>query len=365
MNKREQIQYAAREAFIQHGCCGILQVAQRVGKIKISLDIINELVDIGELPSKPNILVAYPDNRIKDSWIDDMTKWDFKHTALIEFVNYSSLWKYELNGFDMVIFDEVHATSENQRESMRLLIDTTDVVLGLSGTISQDTELELMEIGLKVLHKYSVEEAIEDEIIAPYKIYIHMVQLDTVHKEPNKKGKMVSEKQRYDNYTYVIEQMKMERRDFKFLALHRNRVLQSSIAKRNKTIQLLKKYANKKTLVFTGLKKISEGLGIPYFHSTSDNNAVFDDFKHGTISSLAVVNIGRAGVTFEDLDCIIINSFTGNEETTEQIIARALNRDKEGKMAEIHIVTSSEEAELKKLNKTLSSFKQENIIWEK
>lgn len=365
MNKRQAVQEAARRAFIDNGMCGILQVAQRVGKIKISLDIIVELVETVDLPKTPRILVAYPDNRIRDSWQADLEKWGHNWDGWMIFVNYASLHKYDEQAFDMIIYDEIHATSEAQRETMRLQISTTDIVLGLSGTISQDTQIELADLGLSVLYKYTVEEAIEDEIIAPYKIYIHMVELDRVHKEPNKKGKLVSEKQRYDNYTYVIEQMKMEGKDFKFLALHRNRVLQSSLAKRNKTIQLLKKHHDKKTLVFTGLKKISEGLGIPYFHSTSDNTAVFDDFKHGTISSLAVVNIGRAGVTFEELDCIIINSFTGNEETTEQIIARALNRDKEGKMAEIHIVTSSEEAELKKLNKTISSFKKENIVWNK
>lgn len=365
MNKREEIQKAARNAFIDGGMCGILQVAQRVGKIKITLDIITRLREINELKDSSSILICYPDNRIRDSWQHDMKKWDFQHNGDIIFVNYASLFKYDEQAFDMVIYDEVHATSEAQRESMRLQIDTTSIVLGLSGTISVDTEQELDELGLRVVYKYTVEEAIDDEIIAPYKIYIHMVELDRVHKEPNKKGKMVSEKQRYDNYTYVIEQMKQERRDFKFLALHRNRVLQSSRAKQLKTINLLKKHADRKTLVFTGLKKVSESLGIPFYHSTSTNDGVFDNFRSGNINHLAVVNIGRAGVTFEDLECIIINSFTGNEETTEQIIARALNRDKEDKLAEIHIVTSSEEAELKKLNKTLSSFKKENIIWEK
>lgn len=363
MNKREQIQQEAAEAFLNTGSCGILQVAQRVGKIRISLNIIQALKELEDLSEDSSIIICYPDNRIKDSWQADMEKWHFEHGGEITFVNYASLHKYDDQRFDMCIFDEIHATSEAQRESMRMQLDTTDFVLGLSGTISADTELELMQLGLNIVYKYTVEEAIEDEIIAPYKIYIHVVDLDRFHKEPNKKGKLVSEKQRYDNYTYVIEQMKQDGRDFKFLALHRNRVLQSSRAKQFKTIKLLKQHGDKKTLVFTGLKKVSEALGIPYYHSTSSDDSVFDSFRDGGISSLAVVNIGRAGVTFSDLECIIINSFTGNEETTEQIIARALNRDKEDKMAEIHIVTSSEEAELKKLNKTLSSFKQENISW--
>jgi superfamily II DNA or RNA helicase len=92
---------------------------------------------------------------------------------------------------------------------------------------------------------------------------------------------------------------------------------------------------------------------------------VFEDFKTGAITSLAVVNIGRAGVTFNELEVVILSSFTGNEETTEQIIARALNKDIEGKIADIHIITSTEEAEIKKLNKALSSFDTKNIIWVK
>jgi superfamily II DNA or RNA helicase len=363
MNKRQEIQTTARDAFINGGACGILQVAQRVGKIKISLDIITELRELKELKHSSRILICYPDNRIMDSWQQDIEKWKFHHDGHLTFLNYASLHKYSQESYDMIIYDEVHATSEAQREHMRLQIDTTNLVLGLSGTISADTQIELEELGLKILYKYTVEEAIDDEIIAPYKIYIHTVQLDNIKKAPNKKGKLVSEKQQYDAYTYVIEKMKTEGRDFKFLALHRNRVLQSSYAKQLKTINLLKQYSDKKILVFTGLKKVSESLNIPYYHSTSEHTGVFDDFKTSSNAKLAVVNIGRAGVTFDQLDCIIINSFTGNEETTEQIIARALNRDIEGKIAEIHIICSTEEAELKKLNKSLSSFKKENVIW--
>lgn len=360
---RQQIQTKARRAFIDGGNLGILQVAQRVGKIKISLDIIEELVSTGKIPANPMLLIAYPDNRIKDSWLQDFEKWGFKHGENAEFVNYSSLKKVEMSAYDFIVFDEIHATSEQQRESMRMLIDLNNKVLGLSGTISVDTEIELRELGLRVEMKYTVEEAIKDGIIAPYRIFIHQVPLDTVVKTKNKKGKLVSEKQQYDAYTWVIDKMKQDGRDFKFLALHRNRVLQSSYAKRLKAISLLKEFKDKKVLVFTGLKKVSESLGIPYFHSTSEKTAVFDDFKTGAITSLAVVNIGRAGVTFDQLEVIILASFTGNEETSEQIIARALNKDIEGKIADIHIITSTEEAELKKLKKTLSAFDTRNIFW--
>ena len=363
MNKREEIQNKGREAFEHAGYLGILQIAQRVGKIKTSINIMNHMTGKGVIPASPKVLIGYPDNRIKDSWEEDFQKWQFEHSANIVFINYSSIWKYETQSFDLIILDEIHATSEAQRASIQMLIDLNDYILGLSGTISLDTEQELAEIGLQVIMKYTVEEAIEDGIIAPYKIYIHTVALDNIVKEKNSKGKLVSEKQRYANYTWVIENLKHSGRDFKFLALQRNRVLQSSIAKAACTKKLIEKHKGKKTLVFTGLKKVSESLGIPFFHSTSADKTVFDDFKTGKIDAVAVVNIGRAGVTFDQLEIIIINSFTGNEETTEQIIARALNRDIQDKVAEIHIVTSNEEPELKKLRKTLNSFNKNNIEW--
>ena len=48
MEKRQEIQEKAVNTFLENGCLGILQVAQRVGKIKLSLDIINKMVEKGK-----------------------------------------------------------------------------------------------------------------------------------------------------------------------------------------------------------------------------------------------------------------------------------------------------------------------------
>ena len=211
--------------------------------------------------------------------------------------------------------------------------------------------------------KYTVEEAIEDEIIAPYNIFIHTVDLDTLIKKKNSKGKLVTEKNQYDNYTYVINKSTREKRDISFLAIHRNRILQNSLSKYNKTLYLINKYKEESILVFTGLKKIAESLNIPYYHSTSKNEEVFEDFKKGKIKHLSVCGIGKSGVTYENLDTIILNSFTGNEEVTEQLISRGQLLDTPDKVVNIHIITSSEPAEVKKLSKALINFNKENIKW--
>jgi superfamily II DNA or RNA helicase len=185
--------------------------------------------------------------------------------------------------------------------------------------VSDATEIDLRAICMKILMQYSVEQAIKDGIIAEYRIFVHYIPLDRTKKFLDKKKKLVTEYDKYKAYSYVIEQMNMQGRDPGFLLIHRNRILQNSHSKLLKTLSLLKEIEGKRTLVFTGLKKVAESLHIPYFHSTSEDKEVFENFRTGVIDKMAVVNMGRSGVTFQNLECIIIQSFTGHEETTEQI----------------------------------------------
>lgn len=349
---REELQKEGEDIFLKEKR-GILQLAQRSGKCKIAINIFRRL-------NNPRILICYPDNKIKLSWESELKKWDYKGD--IAFFNYASIHKIE-GEWDIVVWDEIHDTSERQKFYIDAISSKTKYVLGLSGTISKETKWQLEEINLRILMKYTVEEAIEDEIIAPYNIFIHTVNLDTLTKKKNSKGKLVSEKNQYDNYTYVINKNIREKRDVSFLAIHRNRILQNSLAKYNRTLYLINKHKEESILVFTGLKKIAESLNIPYYHSTSKNEEVFEDFKKGKIKHLSVCGIGKSGVTYENLDTIILNSFTGNEEVTEQLISRGQLRDTPDKVVNIHIITSSEEAEIKKLKKTLTNFNKNSISW--
>jgi superfamily II DNA or RNA helicase len=363
MDIREKIQLEAREAFLSAEQ-GILQIAMRVGKTRVGWLILQELFQWGF--GVPKILILYPDNRIRESWSDEQTKMgNVRFNAEITYSNYDSIHKHISQPWDAVIFDEVHATSDRQKDYMKVLIDDNRYVLGLTGTLSNDSERELTEMGLPVLMKYTIDDAVRDGIIAPYKIFVHMVELDNVVKEQNKKGKWLTEKQRYNNYTYVIEELKENGKDTMFLRLHRNRVLQNSIAKRKKTLKLIQQHEGERVMVFTGLKKISESLGIPYYHSTSKNQETFEQFKRGDINVMAVVNMARLGVTFQGLDTLIINSFVGNEETVSQIIGRCLNKDlnNHAKVGHVHIICSTEVDEIKKLHTALADFDKEEIVW--
>jgi len=103
-----------------------------------------------------------------------------------------------------------------------------------------------------------------------------------------------------------------------FLRLNRMRVIQNSIAKLNKTKQLLKEFKEERVLVFCGVTKIADKLEIPSFHSKSSEKDLFHQFAIGKGNHMAVVKLGNTGVTYKPLNKVIINYFDSNAENLAQ-----------------------------------------------
>jgi superfamily II DNA or RNA helicase len=337
------------EKYVASNKRNILFLAPRTGKIACSIKIWEKL----HWKDK-KILISYPDNKIKQSWENDFIKFNVTNPNIV-FTNTSSLHKYTEDYWDMYVIDEAHDLSEQQIEWCKKVCRRSGYVLGLSGTINKESEWSLRNMGLPILLKYSIEDAIKDRIISEYQIFIHSTPLDTKIKKKNSKGKEVSEKQMYDAYTHIIQVKKLCGESFDFLLFRRKALLSNSIAKRQKTLEVIKQLKDKRLLVFTGLKKAAENLSIPFYHSTSDEQP-FIDFIEERINQLAMVNIGGIGVTYRNMDAIIMSNFTHNEENTEQTLARSLVMDYKGKIAQLHIITSNEPEELEKLRKTLKNF---------
>lgn len=336
---------------------GCIDVAQRVGKTFIAGNMIKTNCE-GE-----KILIAYPDNQIVSSWELAFKELDI-NTENIVLTNFSSLKKYVDNQWFIFFIDEVHdAGSEKELENIGKIIDNSIYSLGMSGTLSQETKNRLWELfGMKVFLTYSAEQAISDGIISDYSITIHKAYLDDVIKTKNKQGKLLTEKKKYDNYSFVIEKMKREKKNFMFLALQRNSLAQKSIGKRKKCLELLKQMKDKRVIIFTGFSEQADNLGIPSFHSKSkeDNMLRFNNLE---FNHLALANMGRIGKSYQNLDSIILLSWTGNEEDVFQRVSRAMLLDYKTKIADIHLICIQENSEIKKLEKALSLLDQNKIKW--
>lgn len=336
---------------------GCIDIAQRVGKTFISGKVIKSNC-VGK-----KVLITFPDNQIISSWELAFTELNID-TSNITLTNFSSLKKYIDQEWFLFIIDEVHdANSEKELENISKIINNSIYVLGMSGTLSQETKTRLWDLfGMKVFLTYSAEQAITDGIISDYSITIHKAYLDDVVKTKNKQGKLLTEKKKYENYTFVIEKMKKEGKNFMFLALQRNSLAQKSIGKRKKCLELLKQMKDKRVIIFTGFSEQADSLGIPSFHSKSkeDNMLKFNNLE---FNHLALANMGRIGKSYQNLDSIILLSWTGNEEDVFQRVSRAMLLDYKSKIADIHLICIQEKSEIKKLEKALSLLEPNKIKW--
>jgi len=330
---------------------GYLDLAMRFGKCKTTIEVLNKLCKNGE------VLIAYPDNKLRQTWIDECGLWGYDNPNVTH-VNFSSLKKYTDLEHDFFIIDEFHSASENERELSYEIMTKAKRTLALSGTVSDETKLDW---GMEEIAKYTTLQGIEDGILADYTITVHTVDLDDIVKTKDKKGKLKTEKQRYDAYTWVIENLKRQGASFMHLALARNRLSLSSLGKTNYLKHLLKKLHDKRVVVFTGLAKVADDLGIPSYHSKSPNDDAFTGFQALEHNHLALAAMGKVGVTYKDLDSVILLNFTYNAEETSQILNRAIKLDYKKKIADLHVICLNEPAELKKIKESLSMLDKTKI----
>lgn len=354
MNIRDTRQEQFAQGFVDKPGSGILYMAPRTGKCRVAIKIFDKL-------GAKKILIAYPDKKIKKSWTDEFEILGYNSDD-ITFTTHLSFKKHTEEKYDLIVIDEIHLLSEAQIEEVN---KTNDMILGLTGTMSEWTERDLgKKLNLHVKGRYSIEQAIKDGVVTDYEIHVKLVALDNTIKNKYKNSTR-TEKEQFKAYGAVIRKLEEERKDTFFLKLARMRIIQNSIAKLWETRKLLAKFKDERVLVFCGVTKIADGIGCPVFHSKKGEKDSFDKFASGEGNHMAVVKIGSTGVTFKPLDKVIINYFDSNAENLAQKINRcmAMEYDNPEKKAVIYIISSNEEVEIKWLKSALAFFSQDKITF--
>ena len=118
---------------------------------------------------------------------------------------------------------------------------------------------------------------------------------------------------------------------------------------------------DRRLLVFTGLSEVADGIGIPSYHSKSENDENLQKFQRGEINHLALVEKGKTGLSYKNLDCVILLNFTYNSENSAQSISRSLELDYSGKKAKIFILAINVKPEIKKIKESLSMLDSSKI----
>ena len=338
---------------------GILDLCPRFGKIFTTINILKMM------PEDIDILIAYPDREIEKSWKEDFKKRGYKNKN-ITYTTHLSLKKYIENKYDLIVIDEVHLLSDAQIAVCKEMFMFNREVLGLTGTLSSWTEKTLSEeLGLRVLAYYPIETAIAEGVVTDYHITVFKVPLDNV-KRGMFKNPSRTEKRQFNALTYVIGEKVKNGDNSMFLRLSRMRIIQNSVAKRLKTIELLRKHKDERILVFCGTTRVADSLGITSHHSKNKNADKFEEFAKGSGENhMAVVKIGNSGVTYKPLNKVLINYFDSNSENMAQKINRCMGMeyDTPDKKAHIYIVCTDEIVEQKWLNKALEFFDTNKITY--
>jgi hypothetical protein len=180
---------------------GILNLCPRFGKIRTSIHILEQLpktsLSYTNATVSPSVLIAYPDNKIKESWQSDFDDLGYDDSN-VTYTTHLSLKKLVDNEYDIIIIDEIHLLSEAQIEVCKDLFSNNGQVLGLTGTLSSDTERTLEEeLDIHVIATYPIEKAIEEGVIVDYEIHVIKVPLDNITMQ-DYKGKQKTEKKHYD-----------------------------------------------------------------------------------------------------------------------------------------------------------------------
>lgn len=356
---RDEIQRVISNKIIENNWFGLVDVACRVGKTKISLDSLNKNF---------KIVIIYPETNIKQSWINDIKRFKNKFKS-VKYSTTRSISKLKEHS-DVVILDEIHTFSQKQLNDVKNYLLTYKIksCFGLSGSLSDESKQEIFDIlGLKTIYRYSIQQAISDKIISDYKITVISTPLNT---DKNIKIKwkggefFTSEKQSFDRLSSKINNWQnYSSKQLKIMRLVRMRIIMNSKAKIELTKKVINDNINNRLLVFCGTIDVSNGLGIPSYHSKSLSDLKKDEFLNLKGNHLAIVNKLNTGITFPKLDIAILNYYNSNTEVMMQKISRVMNMDYGNKIANIIIISSNEEVEKRWLSKSLSLFDSSKITY--
>lgn len=349
---REERQREAAEAWVSNGWGGIIHGCCGFGKTRVGVYVMQAI-------SAQKVLIAFPRNDIKQSWVDEFVEMGFSPIET-HWSTFASL-KGVVGEYNLIIVDEIHEASKAQLKELGRLVEGSPI-LGLTGTMTGKTEDQILrEVGIHTCYHFPIKKGVEEGIICDYDIYVHEVELDGKKTTRNSKGKMVSEKDKFRGYQHVAEKSTPTTK--RFMELKMIGLLQGSVAKLQKTKDLLNLYEEERILVFCGLKEVADSLGIPVYHSGDKDEDRFKQFCRGELSKLATIKLVQAGINIKPINRGVVNYLNGNPETMAQKIGRflrmeSLNPDKK---AQIHIISSTEGFERIRVATALQFFEQNKI----
>lgn len=320
--------------------------------------------------SKDSWVILVPRIPLFKTWADELSKWGL-HLEYNIFC-YASAHKIPVYSGDRnVILDEAHRLTERSLPYVKALLGTTGKLICLSATIPNKKKELLIQLGITKdqIISYSLDTAVEDDLVADYRIQVIQFPLDNTKKQIQAGKKpnyfAVTEQEGYRFADQRVRQATYSSRpdSFKWASLSRMRFIYNLPSKLELASLLLKLIpADKKVIVFAGSILHANTVCKHRYHSKTDDKD-YNDFCNGKINQLAVVQSVAEGVNIPNVDYAILMQVQKEDLHAIQKIGRILRKSTDGlsKIGRVIILEATGTQDTKWVESAISSFDKNKI----
>lgn len=334
---------------------GLLKLAPRVGKTKITIDYIKR-------EKIKKILWVTPSTKLRDEDIpSEFVKWKAKRQLNnSKIICYASL-KEEAGEYDLVVLDEYQYITEDNTDPLFNGNIKYGKIIGLSGSHPKHLEKQeiLDKLKLSILIDITIDQAVEQSLIADYNITIVECKLNSVDKTIKAGNKTKSWFQtEADAYNYLTRNIFRP-----FFIIKRMKFIYDSTTKEKTAIKLLNYLKDKgRKMVFCSSIEQAERLGNGETYHSKTNNTQLNRFINKEIDNLYCVRSGGVGYTYNGVDhFVIIQADSDKKGETTQKLARSLLSQKDGYKGNIWFICLADTKDKNWLTEALSGFDQSKI----
>lgn len=254
------------------------------------------------------------------------------------FICYASLHLYKGHQFDLIIFDEVHhLVSEKRIDAAQQIIAKKRI--GLSATIDDTTKELLAQVANWTYYTKTLQEAIDDGVLAEPKIVYIDVKLDNTVKRNKYKYRnkefLLTDKEYYDELSATITYW---RQIFEDLGTPYSKNMMLSAGSKRKSFladckeeaakKLIEELGDNRFICFCGSVAQAKRLGkknVCSSHSKkNDNLELIERFNRGEINSLFAKDMLKEGVNLVNTHYGILIQPGSKEKEFVQMLGRTL-----------------------------------------
>jgi len=348
-NMMHRVQTDALQRWIDSGKRGTLAIATGAGKSRIPIEYLKTIW-------RPDmkVLLSTPKTDLRDrNWKEEFSKWNAEHIwPHIVSECYQTIYKWKNTHWDLVIMDEAHLGISKQY-GLFLENNSFDQIIGLSATPPVSETLDRFA---PVIFTYTLDEAIEDEIVNPFNLTIvnHKLGTEKTIKAGNKKNSFYQSEEK--RYLYLSNQLKAAYNKPKrgkydpvmIAALHRANFLYSLPSKIEPAKKILSSLKGR-TLVFTERTDILDKItpyGVHSNKSDEANEKILSSYMKGEIDTLGSVGKLKEGVNLPGLSNLLVVSYSSSDRDMIQKLGRVLRKDSE-EVGDVYIfVTKNTQEEI-------------------